>query len=308
MGEPNAPERRKSFDETIEDILLYLELPKWRPLVHGAKQDLLPISYFTNSLPLVDFYDGGLHRGLEILSDVLPTDVSGRLDVCALRLPLPEDQIAGKEPIRYEVYRMRQRDLKDVRGRVKPVSPLVVEVAYARVDQQGGYITNRHYVGYVPKGERWVAVDTLMGRQILGSYEADVHLMMRCAYGLMFRAYYDWHVTIGLDDGPTLKLPTDPTGVREVFRLRDIPPGRQRRTALHHWVREHWRQRRADPTTEAKVREYLRGATKFTWNGLRCTIAVIDEDQQKERQLVAQRLAEGSVVRSRREGGRHAQP
>jgi hypothetical protein len=58
-----------------------------------------------------------------------------------------------------------------------------------------------------------------------------------------------------------------------MFRLRDVPPGKQRRAALLHWVRAHWRQRRQ--TVEADkvwIRAHLRGAWSYTWNGLQCQI------------------------------------
>lgn len=82
-----------------------------------------------------------------------------------------------------------------------------------------------------------------------------------------------WSVLLGEGLGPRLRLFTSISGARDAFRLRDIPPGRSRRAALRHWVREH--QRNVSDDTEADriwVSEHMRGATEFSWNGLRCRI------------------------------------
>lgn len=91
-----------------------------------------------------------------------------------------------------------------------------------------------------------------------------------------------WRVSIGLDSSPSVSFPTDPLGIREVFRLRDIPNGKSRRAALTHWVREHWRKKREPGASDvAKVREHLRGASEFSWNGLRCRIVPSGLDQER---------------------------
>lgn len=62
---------------------------------------------------------------------------------------------------------------------------------------------------------------------------------------------------------PSLTLLTDPTGVKEFWKLRDAPVGRSRRAALLHWVENHWRQQRNDPDVEVFVRKHMRGATSL---------------------------------------------
>jgi hypothetical protein len=63
---------------------------------------------------------------------------------------------------------------------------------------------------------------------------------------------------------PSLTLLTDPLGVKEFWKLRDIPAGKKRRVALLHWVEQHWRQTRNDPDVELFVRKHLRGASEMT--------------------------------------------
>lgn len=92
---------------------------------------------------------------------------------------------------------------------------------------------------------------------------------------------YQWEVSLGLEGGASFAFQTDPVGAREVFRLRDLPNGANRRAALLHWVAEHWRKRRKDPTEEAKVRAHLRGATAFVWNGLTCRVRPAEFDVEQ---------------------------
>jgi hypothetical protein len=61
--------------------------------------------------------------------------------------------------------------------------------------------------------------------------------LMPVVAGFSLRRRYLWSVLIGeAEDEPRGRFVTDPLGVREVFRLRDVPPGKQRRAALLHWV------------------------------------------------------------------------
>lgn len=97
--------------------------------------------------------------------------------------------------------------------------------------------------------------------------------------GFMLRRRYYWSVLIGEGHGPRARFITDIAGMREVFRLRDIPPGRARRAALLHWVREHWRKRRLPGANDRHfVRQHLRGVWSYQWNGLHCQIEPSVED------------------------------
>lgn len=82
-----------------------------------------------------------------------------------------------------------------------------------------------------------------------------------------------WSVDFSLDDSiGSARVLTDSIGAREAFKLRDIPNGKTRRAALRHWVKQHWRQSRVDPSAASFVSAHLRGAETFHWNGLNCKI------------------------------------
>lgn len=86
---------------------------------------------------------------------------------------------------------------------------------------------------------------------------------------------------------PSLTLLTDPTGVKEFWKLRDIPEGKKRRSALLHWVGEHWRQMRNDPDVETFVRSHMRGQEELTQGRFSAKITpsvrdTIDEERKKQ--------------------------
>lgn len=99
-----------------------------------------------------------------------------------------------------------------------------------------------------------------------------------------------WNVDFRLPGSPALSVITDPIGVRELLRMRDVPDGKSRREALRNWTREHWRQNRQDHSVEHRVREHLRGAEKCVWLGLECAIVPSRIDLAKNEIDVGRKL------------------
>lgn len=121
---------------------------------------------------------------------------------------------------------------------------------------------------------------------------APKDLAIPVALGLALAMRYEWSVWIGHNDGPRVRFLTDPVGAREAFRFRDLSPGKLRRTALRHWVAAHWRMQKRDSAADrAWVRQHLRGATDFTWDGMRCRIQPPDFDVEQIAQRSAPRKA-----------------
>lgn len=99
-----------------------------------------------------------------------------------------------------------------------------------------------------------------------------------------------WLVRTRFDDVcPSLTLLTDPTGVKEFWKLRDIPSGHRRRTALLHWVEQHWRQTRSDPDVEAFVRKHMRGETDIKQGKFEAHITPSTRDSLDEQKAIQQR-------------------
>lgn len=95
---------------------------------------------------------------------------------------------------------------------------------------------------------------------------------------------YEWMVKMGWRSNvamPRIAFPCDPVGSAETFRERDIPAGKNRREALRHWVREHWRTSTAHGRPEVHIWPHLRGAIKFIFWGLECEIVPSQYDLKK---------------------------
>lgn len=186
------------------------------------------------------------------------------------------------------------------RGRLRIVTPVMYESYDARVERTGFSLSavsalavcGGRLVDALDRSGRFRAdqpgdgaatISGPMDKPINHDAHKDHEPRIAMAHGFALRRQYMWSVLLGSDEGtPRARFMTDPVGAREAFRLRDLPPGKERRAALRHWVRSHWRKRRdLDEPHRAWVREHLRGAENFTWNGLRCQISPSGEDMAK---------------------------
>ncbi len=272
-----------SVESEIEDILLYLSLARERSYSRAR------IARFDGAIPM--FSDGVL-EGLvpenesDFLppEDMLPTSI-GAWDVSIVSWLRDYDSTEPTRRPKFHLGHFRSVSPKEVRGKVASAAPYYVEQCAGYVYDDGEYWGAAAYLGW--QGRCW---------RILPRFRDDHHATrvpevisdrVRIAQSVAFTKRWWWLATLRLDDGPALSLPTDPVGVQELFRLRDLPAGGTRRAALLHWVAEHWRKRRNDPHTEGRVRAHLRGATDFTWNGLSVKIAPSKADADKNEELKA---------------------
>lgn len=99
---------------------------------------------------------------------------------------------------------------------------------------------------------------------------------------------------------PSLTLLTDATGVKEFWKLRDVPPGRSRRSALLHWVEQHWRQTRNDPDVETFVRKHLRGCKTLTQGNFSAEITPSVRDSLDAEKATAERAFMKKIKTDRR--------
>lgn len=189
---------------------------------------------------------------------------------------------------------------KDWRGKLKLTPQRMIEVSETGVMASGETLSSSCPYGIIngklveifahnhPGGGLLVHPGDIYSR---GSsfYEGtgnDPLLDYKVGQAVELRREYLWSVLIGEDGIPRARFSTDPIGIREAFRLRDIPPGRARRAALRHWVREHWRKNRTSSDADrAFVAAYLRGATTFAWDGLSCEIQPSREDMRKAKKV-----------------------
>lgn len=250
-----APQLENVLDFLTQDAVVL------RP-IDRSRRDRVPLTHFDHAeVFLDDTLAFGDRHDIVYFADVRPHDLSRRLDVTLLSPPAPEEAASTL----FVVQRYRQVPLSAVRGwRVH--SPFVVEHAIAFVHPDGRVETNRGWLEWLG-GQRW---QRLVGDP--GPFRQRDSLNAQLALGLQFTRQYQWFVGFRRPGALEIQLPTDPTGVRALFRLRDVPDDRSRRAALRHWVSAHWRRRRVSDDDLVYVRRHLRGATTFTWLGLHCTI------------------------------------
>jgi hypothetical protein len=182
----------------------------------------------------------------------------------------------------------------DWRGRLRITTPRMVEVHDRGVWPNGDAVSS--VAAYAVVGGRAVDADTRNhssgGRRVrIGDIYGgrskelcaqDPTREIALGHGIELRKEYRWSVLLGEEGIPRARFVTDPTGIREVFRLRDIPCGASRRAALRHWVRDHWRKKR-DPGADdlAFIRTHMRGRVNFAWQGLSCQIEPSRDDLRR---------------------------
>lgn len=134
-------------------------------------------------------------------------------------------------------------------------------------------ITADRLVPYTKRGWGRLPPDYWGSRHSSKRDFADITSIFEFSQGMALRKRYNWSVLLGETGYPRVRWTTDVEGIKEVFRLRDIPPGKLRRAALLNWVKAHWRKSRKPNADDLDfVKRYLRGAWGFTYNGLECSI------------------------------------
>jgi hypothetical protein len=183
------------------------------------------------------------------------------------------------------------------RGKLHKVFPRMLDRRIMLARPDGTNVTLR--IPYALIGKKLIDVDrtneglrtdrvafvdpSWYGSRSIASPTTDNEIMsVRFLGGFALRRRYHWSVLLGEGHGPRARFVTDAAGMREIFRLRDIPPGEQRRAALLHWVRAHWRKKRDITANDRSwVRQHLRGIWSYQWNGLRCQIEPAELDLEE---------------------------
>lgn len=178
-----------------------------------------------------------------------------------------------------------KRDLRGA-GRVPFLSPfphLRMHLAILEPYRKSRPPTCANFLSYHHRERAWVRWAPGMRPDI----DAELNTQVGLAINMQFSARYDWRVLIAATKAaPRLALAVKPDNARRLFKARELPPGRERRAALRHWVTEHYRNLQAvEPTG---VRSHFRGAEAFDWSGLHCEI----EPSEYDRDRVGQKPSE----------------
>ena len=89
--------------------------------------------------------------------------------------------------------------------------------------------------------------------------------------------YFKWKIRCKMPEwDKSIDFYINPSNIKEVFKLRDIKDGEQRRKALKHIVKSH--ERTLSSGEKIEIMRYLRGKEKFTQNGYEITIIPSKDD------------------------------
>jgi hypothetical protein len=228
-------------------------------------------------------YDGSLPGMIARDANDLPI---WPLDITvAIPFPFAQDDSEGHDPWpqgTWQFSRVRTLDPKLWRGWIAAVTPRMVEVGHMLTTPAGDCHASVNPYALINGRIKLARSKGAQNDHATGLGMDDPTQELRAFrshIALSLRRYYLWSVLLGEGNGPRARFVTDPLGVREAFRLRDIPPGKKRRAALLHWVRAHWRQRRSISSDDrAWIDAYVRGVWSYSWNGLRCQIEPSIED------------------------------
>lgn len=145
-------------------------------------------------------------------------------------------------------------------------------------------------IAYGYKGAKWFSLEV---DSEAAAKEGMLHRANELLVGLAAGIRAHWIAKVRIqEDVPSLSLLTDPTGVKELWKMRDVPAGKKRREALLNWVCDHWRQDRSDPEVEVYVRKHMRGQDLFAHGSMNVCIipsevATVEEALAKaERQVM----------------------
>jgi hypothetical protein len=243
-------------------------MPAIRPLVTGAVRE---------------------NEGV-VWSDATPRDVDSNIN-CAFMTHAIDD-VGEASPTSLPFFWVKSLTPTEARGRVQGFYPLLCRMHYCQLEldtatfgvapemyfgrKQGQWRfpaqTSGRYRSDVARTDR----STRLNAPGTGGDDNNFSPVFTMACSVQFDSYFKWQVELGYEGGPRISFWTDPHGACEAFRLRDIPAGKHRRSALAHWVRSHWRQNRSGSLTE--IRKHLRGACDFRWSGLTCRIVPSQSD------------------------------
>lgn len=264
---------------TVDDLVTYMSLSIQEKNPWG-KFHIEPLKYFSPAFAFVlddnDISGKLRNEDLDSYGVFIDTQLSDledpNIDISILQRASKEEQLQGTK---YQI--VRSRLLQPIQTRQYHFSgrPTLHQTT-AFVKENGSFVTGKRFL--VKTGRQWrVAVNTDRPND---RYGEDVTIHVQAICGIVFSQYFEWTVILGYPGYPHVTFNCTPRGAREVFKLRDVPEGKQRRSAIHHWVGEH-RRRKTESDEYINILDYLRGQTEFKWNGLNCTIKPSPSDLKK---------------------------
>ena len=299
---------KKDYEQHIDDILSYITL------CDPDKQSSIdPRTSFNPSLlkriePFTDeMCQKNIDPGRGFFNDVLAGDLGAPLNISLLKTYSGEED---SNKYKYHAIQIRKVvDVRELRGQVTKLHPNIYNFRsgffahdgsatlynfYLVLDEKSRDPFDRNYLfcmrpGYnsccLPGGNAVTKPFTSLRAN--PDYELYNNAFIS-AFGTQFTRRYEWGVEIGRSFGPSVNIAVPPRAILDLFRFRDIADGKKRRTALTHWVCDHWR-KIPERDESAYVRKHLRGEYEFSYGEMFMKIHVSDYDRDLNRILTEQR-------------------
>lgn len=164
----------------------------------------------------------------------------------------------------------RSISAREVRGRCNVITRHMMKIDDVRISPARDVESFSWCLSYMPSQRTWVhAVRAGVGVSESKEDITEQNLRAQALIGLAFEHQYEWAVTIGVPNGPSLRFATTVDGIKQMLKERD-KGDTGRRQALRAWVSDHWRKTRWTEDEKTYVRKHLRGGEKFSWRGYEC--------------------------------------
>lgn len=158
---------------------------------------------------------------------------------------------------------------KDVRGKSYRISPYMVNHECVFVSESGS-ISGWGRTQFGLFNRKWTPLIDCAGGPRIGRTYYDggsISFAPNVALGMALARRYEWSAIFAFPGGFRLRFGCSARGALRLFQDRDKEPDANRRRALLHWVRMHWR--KSSSVDELRsVRRHLRGVVHFDWLGL----------------------------------------
>lgn len=259
-------------EKEVDRIMAYMTLARFERTKEGQGHEKIPLSNFSGALSLLDNSGIGIEENRPVsISGASLNDVRDiNVDFSFIQPALIE--VDADKGSMWQVMRYKALGLKEKRGwPLSHLPTMQADICYVR--ENGQYDTARTH--FIKHNNTWKMYFPYNSENPLGSKDMDDKRTwdenIGVALGMLFCNEFYWTAEIGYQDNPSVKFHCTPEGSRELFRLRDVPEGKQRRTAIKHWVQTHSRIK-SNYDESITIQKYLRGEMNFVWNGLKCII------------------------------------
>lgn len=279
---------RDNLEAALDDILL---LCSDQSRVKGMfqKRAIGPMEFSECEL-LVDFIDDISADGVNYFTE---HDISVRDLPSEWSASMVQNDLGSRGNL--NLIRYRRVGLESTRGMGRLLSPYVIEGNMCRVSLDSmtyssfakyWNLQNGKWIGFREQQDRsryrrygfnMRKQDRLQSEGEGDSLDGETSWTVKLQLGMSLAFCRDlhWYVLIkGVGGSFSVRIPTDPQGAAAAFKDRDASNS-GRRSALKHWVQEHYRQKRVDGEVSGELIEvcrHMRGRIPFVWRGLECEL------------------------------------